>query len=60
MGTSGSPLDARRKSRFSDGEAPWGFGNLGLGVVGEAGKWVTGSGVVEVFRLRLQELMELL
>ena len=31
-----------------------------LGVVGEAGEWVARSGVVEIFRVRLQELMELL
>ena len=30
-----------------------------LGVVWEAGEWVTRSGVVEIFRVRLQELMEL-
>jgi hypothetical protein len=30
-----------------------------LGVVGEAGEWVTRSGVVEIFCVRLQELMEL-
>jgi hypothetical protein len=31
-----------------------------LGVVGEAGEWVTRSGVVEIFRVCRQELMELL
>jgi hypothetical protein len=30
-----------------------------LGVVWEAGEWVTRSGVVEIFCVRLQELMEL-
>ena len=36
------------------------FGKFGLGVVWEAGEWVTRSGVVEIIRVRLQELMELL
>jgi hypothetical protein len=45
---------------FSSRRCPRAFALRCLGVVGEAGKWVTRSGVVEIFCVRLQELMELL